>query len=812
MNSSFQKTIVENPDYQPFMEDSFEPTQYVGMIVQNSQVAFGPTSDISSNIAKLNYSLEYIKKNLFEQITNNYESLLQQIDNVEMFEDVIKQMQENLMEIFQTYERLKLKINIPYQEMEGHITQLKNIQKAAEILRHLIRFLYLVKRLENQVKSEDREVAKAALSLNEIDMILKESDLSGIDIVDNEMENINDIRKKIIEKADILIEKSFQSQNQSDLAIGLQVYANLDKMSEKIQSLFNSFINDIKVKINETFNASLLTKETQTRTFSILGGIDNRLANNSKKTMALWNNLENLLDLYYKYYIKVYLIDRVLSRKRNPITHASYNDEITKVLNGNIIEVFSKKISDLFDKQLKQSIKTSTYLQQVFQTEYPRLLRSVTDFYSRIALFNPEIFNDSNDSNSKDELPLIQSIKIFEAVYVNKSQSKLNDCIMKAFNERYQGSPVPTRDDINRILNTISSEIDLSRFDGHLFQQITQNISRSLTTFTTIKCPPLVHADVPVVPITATSSFCPSATTQNIEMINALWWLQENLWKMIEEASTEEVLKNELQLPLEEIYKLLCNVVEPLMFNITKHIEGILLKIHKEDFNINSQSNNRMVSTEGGQCSSYVLELGNYLKWIKREIFNRIKCTENKEWIHSIAIRILDYFTRQMSLLKPMSEQGQLKLASDITTMEYYLNQWFTECGLKNENDIVIKTQTIKAYKSLLFKPTELLSDPYQTAHIPTPLLIHHLFGRAPPELMLPHQRFGWTGEHYSEWMDGHTEEELMELLGKCLEAYAEDQNRKKEKEGGGGEGQSSFCEEYKLISQLLSKYNTNKN
>jgi len=50
------------------MEDSFEPTQYVGMIVQNSQVAFGPTSDISSNIAKLNYSLEYIKKNLFEQV------------------------------------------------------------------------------------------------------------------------------------------------------------------------------------------------------------------------------------------------------------------------------------------------------------------------------------------------------------------------------------------------------------------------------------------------------------------------------------------------------------------------------------------------------------------------------------------------------------------------------------------------------------------------------------------------------------------------------------------------------------------------
>jgi len=812
MNNSFQKTIVENPDYQPFMEDSFEPTQYVGMIVQNSQVTFGPTNDISSNIAKLNYSLEYIKKNLFEQVTNNYENLLQQIDNVEMFEDVIKQMQENLMEIFQTYERLKLKINIPYQEMEGHITQLKNIQKAAEILRHLIRFLYLVKRLENQIQSEDREVAKAALSLNEIDIILKESDLSGIDIVDNEVENINTIRKKILEKADSLIEQSFQSQNQSDLAIGLQVYANLDKMDEKIQSLFNSFVNNIKVKINETFNASLLAKETQSRGFSILSGIDSRIANNSKKTMALWNNLENFLDIYYKYYIKVYLIDRVLSRKRNPITHASYNDEITKVLNGNIISVFSKKVSDLFDKQLKQSIKTSTYLQQVFQTEYPKLLRFITDFYSRIALFNPEIFNDSN--SGEVELPLIQSIKVFEAVYVSKSQTKLNDNVVKAFNERFQGPVVPSRDDINRILNTISSEIDLSRFDEHLLEEIVKNIAKSLTVIT-IKCRQLVNQEVPVAPntsinVNSSANLCPVTTAQNIELTNSLWWLQDNLWKIIEDAS-EVVLKNELQVPLDEIYNLLCSIVEPLMISITKHIEGIILKIHREDFNLNSQANTN-ISSEGGHCSSYVIELGNYLKWLKREIFNKIKCSESKEWIHTIAVRILDFFTRQISIIKPMSEQGKLKLASDITTMEFNLNQWFMDCGLKNENDIVIKTQTIKAYKSLLFKPTELLSDPYQTAHIPTPLLIHHLFGRAPPELMLPHQRFGWTGEHYSEWMDGHTEEELMELLGKCLEAYAEDQNRKKEKEGGGGEGQSSFCEEYKLISQLLSKYNTNKN
>ena len=66
---------------------------------------------------------------------------------------------------------------------------------------------------------------------------------------------------------------------------------------------------------------------------------------------------------------------------------------------------------------------------------------------------------------------------------------------------------------------------------------------------------------------------------------------------------------------------------------------------------------------------------------------------------------------------------------------------------------------------------------------------------------MLPHQRFGWTGQHYSEWMDSHTEAELLELLSKCLEAYAEDQKNK---------GQD-LCEEYAILIQLIQKHKASK-
>jgi len=64
------------------------------------------------------------------------------------------------------------------------------------------------------------------------------------------------------------------------------------------------------------------------------------------------------------------------------------------------------------------------------------------------------------------------------------------------------------------------------------------------------------------------------------------------------------------------------------MFNIHFNINYynyFISFLRNSNININ-------ISAEGGQCSSYVIELSNYLKWLKREIFNKIKCSECKEW------------------------------------------------------------------------------------------------------------------------------------------------------------------------------------
>jgi hypothetical protein len=45
----------------------------------------------------------------------------------------------------------------------------------------------------------------------------------------------------------------------------------------------------------------------------------------------LWTNIEKILDLLYAYVAQLYNLARVLAKKKDPITHGTFIDEIVKV-------------------------------------------------------------------------------------------------------------------------------------------------------------------------------------------------------------------------------------------------------------------------------------------------------------------------------------------------------------------------------------------------------------------------------------------------------------------------------------------------
>ena len=52
--------------------------------------------------------------------------------------------------------RLRLKIRVPYQSLQGHVNRLHKLQQASDVLRRISRFLILARRLELQMAELNR--------------------------------------------------------------------------------------------------------------------------------------------------------------------------------------------------------------------------------------------------------------------------------------------------------------------------------------------------------------------------------------------------------------------------------------------------------------------------------------------------------------------------------------------------------------------------------------------------------------------------------------------------------------------------------
>lgn len=83
----------------------------------------------------------------------------------------------------------------PFEQIQTYTIQLERLQVTSEMLRRVLRFLYLSKRLEMQMPGGDLELTKAALTLSEVGTV-KEISLRICEAAHNDSET-NDVRVDI---------------------------------------------------------------------------------------------------------------------------------------------------------------------------------------------------------------------------------------------------------------------------------------------------------------------------------------------------------------------------------------------------------------------------------------------------------------------------------------------------------------------------------------------------------------------------------------------------------------------------------------
>uniref|UniRef100_A0A8B9GSE6 Conserved oligomeric Golgi complex subunit 5 n=1 Tax=Astyanax mexicanus TaxID=7994 RepID=A0A8B9GSE6_ASTMX len=774
----FFSTSIGAESYGEFLKQEFDVKTYTARAIHHAVIA--------EQLAKLAQGISQLDRELHCQVVARHEDLLAHATGIESLEGTQSH------HLYYHY----------YYHYHYHTNTASTCSPVAcDLLRRIIRILYLSKRLQVQLQGGSRELTKAAQSLNELDYLSQGVDLSGIDVIENDLLLISRVRLEVENQAKRILEQGMEIQNPSQVGTALQVFYNLGSLRETIISVVDGYKASVQESITSALDVKVLTQPANTR------GAPGRAVipipgNTATFRAALWTNLEKLMDHICSACSQVQHLQKVLTKKRDPVTHVCFIDEIVKEGHPDILYIFWNSVTQMLSVELKKSTQASTFLKQALEGEYPKLLRLYNELWKRLQQYSAKIQvvpvgsgsglefdstvteNDIQDlfTNTKQEYDpeksLKESLQPYEAAYLSKSLSRLFDPINLVFPQG--GYSPPASDEMDSIIKTIASELNVALVDSGLTVAVAKNVAKTVQLFC-VKSEQLLctqgDASQVIGPLT-------EGQRRNVAVVNSLYQLQQAVSKVISALSIPVDAEQSLT-------ALMDSAVQPLLMSVTDSVEAILITMHQEDFSGPIPAGDK----PDMPCSLYMRELQGFVTRVMNDYFRPLQCLDFLyDRTEGVAQRAITLFIRHACLLRPLGEGGKMRLAADFAQMELAIAPF-----CRRVSDLGKVYRLLRSFRPLLFQTSEKISSSQAVGDlIPYSTILHFLFTRAPAELKSPHQRAEWSVARYSQWLDDHpSEKDRLVLIRGALEAYVQSVRARQGK---------NFAPVYPVMLHLLQK------
>ncbi|XP_060052379.1 conserved oligomeric Golgi complex subunit 5 isoform X2 [Erinaceus europaeus] len=721
-------------------------------------------------------------------------------------------MQTRIGALQSAVDRMKAKIVEPYNKIVARTAQLARLQVACDLLRRIIRILYLSKRLQGQLQGGSKEITKAAQSLNELDYLSQGIDLSGIEVIENDLLFIGRARLEVENQAKRLLEQGVETQNPTQVGTALQVFHNLGTLKETITNVMDGYCAAVEESINSALDIKVLTQPSQS---AVRGGPGRSTMPTPGNTAAfrasLWTNMEKLMDHICAVCGQVQHLQKILAKKRDPVSHVCFIEEIVKDGKPEILYTFWNSVTQALSSQFHKATNSSTFLKQAFEGEYPKLLRLYNDLWKRLQQYSQNIHGKFIASGTTDlyvdlqhmedstqdtfiskradydpEVALKDSLQPYEAAYLSKSLSRLFDPINLVFPSG--GRNPPSSDELEGIIKTIASELNVAAVDANLTLAVSKNVAKTIQLYG-VKSENLLctqgDASQVIGPLT-------DGQRRNVAVVNSLFKLHQSVTKVVSsQSSFPPAAEQTIISALKTIHVLMGNAIQPLLTSVGDAIEAIIITMHQEDFSGSLSSSGK----PDVPCSLYMKELQGFIARVMNDYFKHFECLDFVfDSTKAIAQRAIELFIRNASLVRPLGESGRMRLAADFAQMELALGPF-----CRRISDLGQPYRMLRSFRPLLFQTSENVAKSSSVGDIiPVSIVIQFLFASAPAELKSPFQRAEWSHARFSQWLDDHpSEKDRLLLIRGALEAYVQSVRSR---------GGKEFAPVYPIMVQLLQK------
>ncbi|RPD78344.1 hypothetical protein L226DRAFT_502792 [Lentinus tigrinus ALCF2SS1-7] len=826
-------------DYAIFALPDFDPNDYANAILAGEpyppqpgknkparSTGLAPASeDVSVAISKLTFSLDDVEKQLKNVVTTHHEDLLVQAAGVSNLEGSLGSVRTGLNELDSSLEKLRVKIRVPYQSLQKHVTKLDRIQQASDILRRTSRFVILTRRLELQLaemnKSEagetsaaavdtpkaktlptstsagstrsdipvdneddkERAIAKAALTIAELTALLEvPSDqssgdanavqssgehvpLSSIKAVAVHLPFVDAARTRVTTDMEAMVITGLATLNQSLLASSLQTAHNLRVLPDLVQNLITELSDAVEGRIRSAFDLTRISKDIMAKESNSIGQ-----------------------GLLYK------------SRVRTEPTSVTA-PQWTAALWGSLeslIEEMADCCVKVYTLEKVLKIKRDPVTDVVFLEEAMKVLenRPSTTFWTSLGRSLEKNARDAAKGSTFLQQTLSTGyprlLRLFHSFF-----TKIAVHTDTVYSQTQQSTETVL---ILRALSNFES-LYLSRSSNRLNEAVGQafsggarsppgmsegiNIARAIANeLDSAKFDPLLVQSVARYAVAslelmltrldtliareraATSLIGPVATSQqvlNAQLATCIYHCWSRLDRLREEYP--EQVMSILQPVTSKLHDAFDKIVDPLMAAIRRELAAITAKLHRMDFGAAFDP----AAAMGGGPSPYMKDLVEKLTFIKNEILAQYNVPDvSRQWVPAIVRFAIKTFVLHASIAKPLGESGKLQLTTDMTELEFALSAFMSDKTTQNKRGadweaVADDYRVLRAMRQLLFLDNASLASPKHTAGLPPLIVLHHILVRSP--ITLPHALHGWAEAEYVRWVEEHSEDEAWTLV-----------------------------------------------
>lgn len=313
--------------FSKFLVDDFNATQFASEALSSGSAA--------ASSEKLQEGIQLLERQLRSEVFLRHDELLEQLSSLKETESVLTVVRAGVESLQASTQRVRAEIAEPYKNIKTKSKQLASLHDTVELLRTVIRVLKQVKRLQELMEAGGANVdlAKAAQLYNEIETLRKEIDLAGVEVVDEEVPWLLEVGNQIRSEAMKGLEKGMEALNQAEVGSILQVYYNMGELKPTVESLIGKY-KQLTIK---SVSTALDMKAISASVGGSLGSGGMQRSNASqgagipRARESLWQRMGNCMDQLHGIVVAVWHLQRVLAKKRDPISHVGFLDEVVQV-------------------------------------------------------------------------------------------------------------------------------------------------------------------------------------------------------------------------------------------------------------------------------------------------------------------------------------------------------------------------------------------------------------------------------------------------------------------------------------------------